>query len=320
MAKVSIIIPVYNVSQYIERCLQSVEAQTLTELEVLLIDNCGTDDSIAKAQAFVAESKRADISWRFAATHTNNGPSAARNLGLQLATGEYVTFLDADDLLDSKFVEKMLDCATREGADFVACNALRRVSGEDKGTIYTNGAETLLEKDDCLHIKDYKFMAFFDTCWAKLFRKDFLCKNNITFIHGMTFGEDTLFTNTALLKSVKTAVMGDYIGYVYTEGQASASKVIDVEGRLRNLRCYIEEFAKQVPDEGRGLLCRKCLEYVWTIKKHGGQKRKVLLKELLASDLWKEIIFPVVVKYGKFKHRLVARLLDMGGIWAICQW
>ena len=136
----------------------------------------------------------------------------------------------------------------------------------------------------------------------------------------MTFGEDTLFTNTALIKSARTVVMGDYIGYVYTEGQASASKVIDVEGRLRNLRCYIEEFARQIPEEGRGLLCRKCLEYVWTIKKHGGQKRNMLLKELLASGLWKEVIFPVVAKYGKLRHRLVARLLNMGFLGAIGQW
>ena len=318
MPEVSIIIPCFNAEHTICAALDSVIAQSCGKWEAIVVDDASVDKSCQVVGDYIQQHREANI--RLHCQPQNGGVSKARNTGMEQATGKYLAFLDADDLLDSKFVEKMLDCATREGADFVACNALRRVSGEDKGTIYTNGAETLLEKDDCLHIKDYKFMAFFDTCWAKLFRKDFLCKNNITFIHGMTFGEDTLFTNTALLKSVKTAVMGDYIGYVYTEGQASASKVIDVEGRLRNLRCYIEEFAKQVPDEGRGLLCRKCLEYVWTIKKHGGQKRKVLLKELLASDLWKEIIFPVVVKYGKFKHRLVARLLDMGGIWAICQW
>ena len=283
-----------------------------------MVDDASRDKSCQVVGNYIQRHREANI--RLHCQPQNGGVSKARNTGMELATGKYLAFLDADDLLDKRFIEKMLDCASREGADFVACNALRRVSGEDKGAIYPDVPETFLEKDEILHIKDHKFLAFFDTCWAKLYSKDFLFRSNITFMHGMTFGEDTLFTNTALIKSARTVVMGDYIGYVYTEGQASASKVIDVEGRLRNLRCYIEEFARQIPEEGRGLLCRKCLEYVWTIKKHGGQKRNMLLKELLASGLWKEVIFPVVAKYGKLRHRLVARLLNMGFLGAIGQW
>ena len=318
MPDVSIIIPCFNAEATVCGALDSVLAQSCGNWEAIVVDDASMDKSCQVVGDYVQQHQGANVSLH--CQPRNGGVSKARNTGMELATGKYLAFLDADDLLDCRFVEKTLDCAMREGADFVACNALRRVSGEDKGAIYPNGPETLLEKDDCLRIQDHKYLAFFDTCWAKLYSKDFLCKNSITFMHGMIFGEDTLFTNTALIKSARTAVMGDYIGYVYTEGQASASKVIDVEGRLRNLRCYMEEFARQVPEEGRGLLCRKCLEYVWVIKKHGGQKRKVLLKELLASKLWKDMIFPVVAKYGRFRHRLVARLLDMGFLTAICQW
>ena len=318
MPDVSIIIPCFNAEATVCTALDSVLAQSCGNWEVIVVDDASRDKSCQVVRDYVQQHQGANISLH--CQPQNGGVSKARNAGMELATGKYIAFLDADDLLDCRFVEKTLDCVMRQGADFVACNALRRVSGEDKGAIYPNGPENLLEKDDCLRIQDHKYQAFFDTCWAKLYSKDFLCKNNITFMPGMTFGEDTLFSNTALIKSARTAVMGDYIGYVYTEGQASASKVIDVEGRLRNLRCYIEEFARQVPEEGRGLLCRKCLEYVWVIKKYGGQKRKVLLMELLSSKLWKDMIFPVVAEHGRFRHRLVARLLDMGFLPAICKW
>lgn len=318
MTEVSIIIPCFNAETSVCAALDSILAQSNGNWEAILVDDASRDKSCQVVEDYIQRHQEANI--RLHRQPQNGGVSKARNTGMELATGKYLAFLDADDLLDKRFIEKMMDCATREGADFVASNALRRVSGEDKGAIYPNVPETLFEKDECLRIQDHKFLAFFDTCWAKLYSKDFLFKNNITFMHGMTFGEDTLFTNTALIKSSRTVVMGDYIGYVYTEGQASASKVIDVEGRLRNLRCYIEEFARQIPEEGRALLCRKCLEYVWTIKKHGGQQRNMLLKELLASGLWKEVIFPVVAKYGKLRHRLVARLLNMGFLGAICQW
>ena len=318
MPDVSIIIPCFNAEATGCTALDSILAQSCGNWEAIVVDDASRDKSCQIVRDYIQHHQEANI--KLHCQPQNGGVSKARNAGMELATGKYLAFLDADDLLDCHFVEKTLECATREGADFVVCNALRRVSGEDKGSIYPNVPETLLEKDACLRIQDHKFLAFFDTCWAKLYSKDFLCKNNITFMHGMTFGEDTLFANTVLIKSAKTAVIGDYIGYVYTEGQASASKVIDVEGRLRNLRCYLEEFSRQVPEEGRGLLCRKCLEYVWTIKKHGRQKRHTLLKELLASNLWKDVIFPIVTKHGRFRHRLVARLLDMGFLVAISQW
>lgn len=319
MPDVSIIIPCFNAEQTICAALDSVLAQSCGNWEAIVVDDASRDQSCQVVGDYIQ--KHQNVTVRLHCQQQNGGVSKARNTGMELATGEYIAFLDADDLLDCRFVEKMLECATAESADFVVCNALRRVGGVDKDTIYPSSPRaTKLEKYDCFGIKDYKFLAFFDTCWGKLYSREFLFRNNISFLHDMTFGEDTLFTNTALLRSAKTVVMGDYIGYVYTEGQVSASKVIDVDGRLRNLRCFIEEFSKQLPTEDRGPLCRKCLEYVWTIKRHGGAKRNALLKELLASSLWKELVFPVVTKYGKFRHRLVARLLDMGLQCAICQW
>lgn len=84
MPKVSIIIPVYNSAEYIRRCLLSVASQKLTDLEVILIDNCGTDDSMEMVERFIRHNRRQGITYRIAATATNNGPGQARNLGMQI--------------------------------------------------------------------------------------------------------------------------------------------------------------------------------------------------------------------------------------------
>ena len=106
MPKLSIIIPVYAASQTLESCLESVLAQTLDEIEVVLVDDHGPDDSIALAREYLkdyAGPKR----FLFTETLVNAGPGPARNKGLETASGEYVAFLDSDDRLDPAFCEKL---------------------------------------------------------------------------------------------------------------------------------------------------------------------------------------------------------------------
>lgn len=105
--KISIIIPIYNVEPYIEECLQSVAAQTFTEgLECILIDDCGSDNSIAIADSFVA-SYKGNIKFSLIRHDKNRGLSAARNTGIKTAKGEYLYFLDSDDTITPDCIEIM---------------------------------------------------------------------------------------------------------------------------------------------------------------------------------------------------------------------
>ena len=88
MINLSIIIPVYNVARYIERCLRFVEAQTLHDIEVIFVDDHGQDDSISIAKEFTQKNVRKDIHYVYTATPTNSGPAVARNMGIQAASGE----------------------------------------------------------------------------------------------------------------------------------------------------------------------------------------------------------------------------------------
>ena len=114
--RISIIIPVYNVEQYVDECLQSVANQTMTEgIECIIVDDCGQDNSATIAKHFV-DSYQGDIRFTFIQREKNGGLSAARNTGIEAATGEYVYFLDSDDYLVPSAIETLISIGDRNGA------------------------------------------------------------------------------------------------------------------------------------------------------------------------------------------------------------
>ena len=107
--KVSIIIPVYNVALYIEECLCSVDIQTYKDIEVIIVDDCGADDSMERVTRFVESSARKEH-YVIVRHECNKGVSAARNTGILKATGNYLYFLDSDDWIEPDCIEKLVRC------------------------------------------------------------------------------------------------------------------------------------------------------------------------------------------------------------------
>ena len=132
--KVSIISPVYNCAPYIVECLRSLLAQTCQDFEVLLVDDHGTDDSIPVARAFVGQQGMGE-KFRFLQTPCNSGPGIARNIGIEAAKGEYVAFIDADDVCEPTFIEKLLRAAESSNADLAFCQ-LRYRGGARDGKVF----------------------------------------------------------------------------------------------------------------------------------------------------------------------------------------
>ncbi|MBR6126526.1 glycosyltransferase family 2 protein, partial [bacterium] len=114
MAKVSIIIPVYNVEEYLEQCLESVKNQTYTDLEVLCINDGSTDNSLEILNRYAHEDSRFMVF-----SQENLGVSAARNKGIDLSTGEYILFLDPDDWWSEDIVEKAVNKIEAENSEVV---------------------------------------------------------------------------------------------------------------------------------------------------------------------------------------------------------
>ena len=197
MKCVSIIIPVYNVKPHIENCLESVCGQTYPNLEILIVDDGSTDGTIEICEEFEKRDQRIRI------FHTSNkGVSHARNLGLDKATGEYIKFVDGDDVLPSDSTRIFIKTIEEKNVDFVISN-YTKVLAEiniyfnqlDRPGIYSNKEylrNTL--KDPGHH--------YYGVVWNKFYRRNIIQKNNIRFIEKAYLGEDFIF-NLNYLEYVK---------------------------------------------------------------------------------------------------------------------
>ena len=136
--KVSVIIPVYNVEKYIERCLESIVNQTLKEIEIIIINDGSNDETSKKLEKFLG-----DVRVIYIKTE-NRGQSAARNKGLKIAKGEYIGFVDSDDYIDLDFYEKLYKRIKETNSDIAAASIVRHHGTFEKwrGNYYFNKSTT----------------------------------------------------------------------------------------------------------------------------------------------------------------------------------
>lgn len=223
MRTLSVIIPVYNTSAYIMRCLQSVEAQTLHDFEVILVDDHGQDDSISVATGFAAKSKRKDIHYVFTQTPINSGPAVARNLGMQQAKGEYIAFLDADDWIEPEMYDALYTNAKSCAADLSCCNMIqdfedRRPNKVLKNPVIGNGLITVAGKKYFLTT----FVSYFTTF---AYRREWLIENQIQFANSKS-SEDSSFLACCILAAERMAQTDQsFYHYIIHSGSLTQRKV-----------------------------------------------------------------------------------------------
>ena len=177
MPKVSLIIPVYNVENYIEKCLNSVVNQTLKDMEVIIVNDGSKDSSKQKIEKYLK--KYPTIKYL---EKENGGLSDARNYGMPYATGEYVAFLDSDDYVEKTMYEEMYNLGKKENADMVECDFVWEYPNkkrEDIGEIYNNKKE-MIEKGQVV-------------AWNKLIKREILKKTNIKFPVGLRYEDIEFF-------------------------------------------------------------------------------------------------------------------------------
>lgn len=119
MAKVSVIIPVYNVENYLKECLESIINQTLADIEIICVNDGSTDNSFSILNDFAQKDSRIKV-----INQQNQGQSAARNTAIKAAKGDYIAFVDSDDFISSDFLEKLYTAAIKENADIAAANVI----------------------------------------------------------------------------------------------------------------------------------------------------------------------------------------------------
>lgn len=227
MPKVSIIIPVYNASAYIEDCLASLVAQTFDDIEVLLVDDHGHDDSMERARRFV-EAHPNNKTFRFLATPHNMGPGPARNVGIDAAQGDYIGFVDSDDVVEPDFCERLYQVAKTHDADLSYCQAMLVKSTES-----TPMCNPVIECGEFSGAKRRFFFTHYTTLFVSfLYRRSLLNEYGIRFPETRS-AEDSYFLTCALLASRRIGCV-DKALYQYLVHEESLSEV-------RNPKRYIDK-------------------------------------------------------------------------------
>ncbi|MEU0147745.1 glycosyltransferase family A protein [Streptomyces sp. NPDC006288] len=199
---VTVVIGAYEAMPYLIRCLDSVAAQTLPagRIEIVAVDDGSTDGTGEYLEEFAA---RTSIDMRVVRQENSGGPSGPRNVGLGLARGRYVFFLDADDYFGEEALERMVAMGDRAGTDVV----LGKVVGVNRGAAKSMWKKTAERAD--LYSSNIKFTL----SAQKLFRRDLLVRLGMRFDEELRTGEDALFTMEAYLRGAGVSVVADYTCY-----------------------------------------------------------------------------------------------------------
>ena len=239
MPKVSLIIPIYNVAPHIEACLSSLITQTMNEIEIILIDDHGKDDSMQLAQAYV-ETHFSKKQFRFLSTPHNMGPGAARNIGIEAATGEYIGFVDSDDVVTPNYCEELYVTAKSYDADLSYCHALL-VKAQEK----TQMRNPIIESGSFSGEKRRFFLTHYTTMmWTFLYRRELLMKYDIRFPNTRS-AEDSYFLTCSLL-AAQCVTCVDKFMYHYLVHEDSLSESRNPHRYLDKIKSFdlLMQFAK----------------------------------------------------------------------------
>ena len=188
MVKFSVIVPVYNVEKYIEKCLSSIKNQSFTDFEVLCIDDCGQDNSICITEKFVQKDSR----FKLIKHDTNKGLSASRNTGIKNSTGEYLVFIDSDDWVEETILENLSKAFETKKVDCVWFNAKVIIEKTNTWQPLFN-PKTFLLKEGYMIIKPENISKFPDFAWNKAYRKSTWDTLNLSFAEGLFFEDAELY-------------------------------------------------------------------------------------------------------------------------------
>lgn len=229
-ALISVIVPIYNVAPYILRCLESIAAQSYRPIECLLIDDCGTDDSMQLTDQFITN-YGGDIQFSIIHHEQNIGLSGARNTGMKAAKGDYFYFLDSDDAITPDCIGTLMSLAEKyPDADYIQGHLVTGADNLNEGTIDADVPEFCHEKkllEDIILCKTHR------TAWNRLMKRSFLLDNNLFFPVGLVMEDH--YWNYFVAKQAKAAVFCRKSTYYYFK---NAESIINSPSKAALIKRY----------------------------------------------------------------------------------
>ena len=301
---ISIVIPVYNAEKYLNKCIDSVLGQTYPNWELILIDNGSTDDSMTICKEYAGKDNRITAIHQY----QNKGVSVARNLGMQRCSGEFITFIDADDWVREDYLETLIRIQKAQLADMVICE-YDFVYDEDRTKVSSKSQENEDHKLRVYNTEQYLENYLLEGnphCWGVLYKNTLL--DHLNFPVGLTIGEDLLFILEAAMRAEKIVVT-EYKGYQYYINTAGAMLKKFTPSFMDQIICWqkalqkIEETFPRLVIKVESILVVAVLLVVGKIAELDIEEKKQFKKE-------EKECYEIFMRYAKKKE--IQRFLPKG--------
>ena len=316
MPKASVIVPVYKVEEYLEKCVQSILAQTERDFELILVDDGSPDRCGALCDSLAQTDSRIRVIHQ-----ENQGLGGARNTGIREARGDWLLLVDSDDWIEPKILEKAMEAGLREEADLVMF-AFRTVDeqGRELGVFRED-----MPKERGITLQEHKEALLTAPCaWNKLYRRGFFQGTGLAYPPRVWY--EDLRTSPKLMAKAGRMVFLDEVGYNYLQRQGSIMKSANLERNQEILDAF-DDLLPWFRKEGLFEAYRRELEYlaVFHVYLTAGvrvalaDRKSPLLRELAAYveerfPGWRQN--PYLPKLGG-KRRLLVSLLEKKWYWAV---
>lgn len=288
--KVSVILPVYNVENYLRKCLDTITSQTLREIEIICVDDGSTDSSAQILEEYAKKDGRIRVLHQ-----KNAGAGAARNLGMQYAGGKYLSFLDSDDFFETDMLEKAYCQAEQYHAELVVFRSDQYLTEKEEfqPMLWTLRMREVPPYAPFNHrqMTDNIFKVFVGWAWDKLFLKSFVEEKNLAFQEQRT-SNDLLFVFSAVALAKRIAVIDDILAHQRRDAKDSLSKT-----REKSWGCFYDALTalkKRLKNEGiYEEVERDYINYalhfsLWNLNTLA-EPTKTLLKEKLLKEWFREL-------------------------------
>ena len=237
--KVTVIVPIYNAEKYLNRCLNSIVNQSYKDLEIILIDDGSKDGSSEIYSSYLNKDNRIKVIKK-----ENAGQSHGRNHGIRLSTGDYITFVDADDYLSKEAIETLIRYAQNGKYDIVSClyNTVKNKAIIPINVSWTSGEVNRYGNKEMLdRFNLYKVSSSFGYVWNKLYKRSFIVSNNLKFDDiRKLYMEDTLFNLKASIYDPKWILVNEHLyNYCIYENSTSHKKDDEITDKIIN---FIDEY------------------------------------------------------------------------------
>ena len=294
MTQLSIIIPVYQVENYIRTCLQSIYGQGLMEdrFEVIIVNDGTRDRSMEVIQDIIREHTNITV-----INQENQGLSMARNNGMATAKGEYILLLDSDDLLADKCLPPLISEACRLKPDLVVADFQKMTDDDIEKAIHGNTPPTLLNTQEKsgweLLQEDLNPRQCY--VWRTIYRREFIVSHHIRFVPGICY-EDIPFTHECYLKA-KRCIRAHHLLYIYRIGHASITSAINIKSgkdlattisktwELRKIEGLSTEIRQRISDNVFASFSVLLYAIVHDIKKPADRNEILMHLKKVAPDL-----------------------------------